>query len=180
MPIKITVPPSELWDEENEKFIRTPERVLTFEHSLVSLSKWEEKFEKPFLSNVKRTNEEAYAYIQMMCLDKNVPEEVFMSMSAENYNAIHDYMESKMTATWFSESKGKPNREVITAEIIYYWMFALKIPLKFETRHLNKLITQIKVINEKNQPAKKMSPRDLAERNHRLNEERRLAMQSRG
>lgn len=169
MPISITVPGVESWDDDKEEFVYSPETVLVLEHSLVSVSKWESVFEKPFLGPEKKTTEETYAYIHAMCLDENVPGELLFQLSSENIEKINAYIESKMTATTFSDLPGKVSREKITNEIIRHWMIAFQIPIEYETRHLNQLFTLIKVINEKNKPAKKMSRNELAQRNRELN-----------
>lgn len=173
MPISITVPGVESFDEDKQQFVYSEETVLVLEHSLVSLSKWESIFKKPFLGRDKKTAEETIAYIHAMCLDENVDGAVLLRLSQENIREINAYIEDPMTATTFGNTSGAPSREIITNEIIRHWMVAFQIPLDYETRHLNQLFTLIKVINEKNKPQKKMSPRALAERNRALNEARR-------
>lgn len=181
--LTITVPGVESFDDSAQEFVTTGDVVLALEHSLVSLSKWESKWEKPFLSETTKTTEETLGYISAMSLQGDVPEEVLGRLTNENIEAINAYIESKMTATWFNEAvkrDTRPNREIVTAEIIYYWMTVLNIPLDWENRHLNQLITLVKVINEKNAAAsgaeKKQPPTSaqLADR-RRLNEERRAA-----
>lgn len=173
MPLTITIPGVESFDEDKEQFVYTDETVLVLEHSLVSLSKWEAIFKKPFLGRDKKTSEETMAYIHAMCLDETIDGAILLRMSEENVTAINAYIEDPMTATTFGKTTGPPSREIITNEIIRHWMVAFQIPLDYETRHLNQLFTLIKVINEKNKPQKKMSARELAERNRALNEQRR-------
>ncbi len=173
MPITIKVPGVESFDETIERFVYSEEIVLVLEHSLVSLSKWESVFKKPFLGRDKKTSEETIAYIHAMCLDENVDGAILLRLSEENVKEINAYIEDPMTATTFGTSSGAPSREVITNEIIRQWMVAFQIPLEYENRHLNQLFTLIKVINEKNKPQKKMSAAQLAERNRTINEQRR-------
>ena len=180
MSLIIEIPGSELWDSEAERFINPKPRTLVLNHSLVSLSKWEARFEKPFLSNEKKSSDETLAYIQIMS-EEPVSLEDLKGLTAENVKAINEYIEAKHSATWFVEMPNAPkSREIITAEIIYYWMTALSIPLEMETWHLNRLFTQIKVINEKNKPKKKMSRASQIAEQRRLNAERLAASGSRG
>jgi len=183
--LTIHVPAIELFDSGKQEFINEDAVTLELEHSLVALSKWEAKWEKPFLGPKEKSTEETLDYIRAMTLTPNVPPEVYLRLSNENFKQINDYITSNMSATWFTDRAkgGSPMRnEIITAEIIYHWIIALTIPLEFETRHLNQLFTLIKVCNEKNNPDKKkqkMTRDDLAERN-KINAERKAKMQSAG
>lgn len=176
----ITVPGVELFDEVSKEFKTTTDFVLDIEHSLVSLSKWESKYEKPFLGREQKTNAEVIGYIQCMTLTPDVPSEVYRRLSSENLEAVNTYINAKMTATWFAEDKSKISREVITAEVIYYWIISANVPLECETWHLNRLFTLIRVISEKNAPKKKMSMNEIAARNHSINEQRRAQLGTRG
>lgn len=171
MPISITVPGVESFDEEKQQFVNTEETVLVLEHSLVSLSKWESIFHKPFLGKGEKTPEETIAYIHCMCLDENVPGEVLFRLTQDNVTEINAYIEDQMTATTFREMPGAPSREIITNELIRYWMITFNVPLEYENRHLNQLFTLIKVINIKNQPAKNGPKMSAADR-HALNKQR--------
>lgn len=178
--LTITVPSGEFWDSEANRFINTESFTLELTHSLISLSKWESRFEKPFLSNEKKTAEETYGYIQEMNSEK-VSMDMLKSLSAENMAEINKYIEAKHSATWFKDAPGGTrNREIITAEIIYYWMFSLQIPKETENWHLTRLFTLIKVINEKNQPKKKMGRAEQLAQQRKLNEQRLRDMQTTG
>ncbi|QFG09126.1 hypothetical protein PBI_SPORTO_18 [Arthrobacter phage Sporto] len=172
----LTIPGEEFFDDEKQRFFTVNDITLEMEHSLVSLSKWEEKWEKPFLSDDKKTEEQVLHYFMCMMVTPNVPPEIFLKFTTDHYKQINDYIDAKMSATWFAEKmdtpKGPKRKEIITAEIIYYWMDTMAIPMEWESRHLGRLFTLIKVHNEKNQPEKKVDKKALMERNRRLNEER--------
>lgn len=179
--LQITVPATEEWDEAKNEFIVTKETKLQLEHSLVSLSKWESKWCKPFLSKEDKTNEEILDYIKCMTITQNVDPEVYNCLTADNFKEIKDYISAPMTATWFSDNvKERGSSEQITSELIYYWMIALNIPVKFEKWHINRLLTLIKVCNIKNQPSKKMSRNEIMSRNAALNAARRKKLNTKG
>lgn len=174
--LKITIPSVDLYDEEREEFINSKEQSLQLEHSLVSISKWESKWKKPFLSKGEKTIEETIDYVRCMCTTQNIDPLTYKMLTNENLLQVRNYIEDEMTATTFSNDNKTINREIITAEIIYYWMIALNIPFECQKWHLNKLLTLINVCNIKNSPPKKMSKKDLARRNSSLNEARKQAM----
>lgn len=178
--LRITSP--ENWDEKKEEFVYTPPFTLQLEHSLISLAKWESKWCKPFLGKEAMSVEEVIDYVKCMTITQNVPDEVYNRLTKENFDEVAKYIDSPMTATWFSspEEKGKINKEQITAELIYYWMIALQIPFETQKWHLNRLLTLIRVCNIKNSPPKKMTNSEIVSRNKALNAARRKAMNSRG
>lgn len=179
--LQITVPGIELWDEEAQEFIYSKEQILQLEHSLISLSKWESKWCKPYLSKKDKTYEEVLDYIKCMTLTPNVKPEVYKCLTEENIDAIQKYIKAPMTATYISDNKnGGGSREPVTSELIYYWMISLNIPIEFQKWHLNRLITLIKVCNIKNAPPKKMGRRALMSRNAALNASRRKRLNTKG
>jgi len=172
--LSITVSGDDFYDEESQEFVSVGDTQLELEHSLVSLSKWESFREKPFLVKGEKTPEEISFYIECMCLTPNVPPEVFARLSRENLQEINEYLNAKMTATWFSETpKSRSNPEVITSELIYYWMIALNIPFECQHWHIERLFTLIKVANVKNSPKKKMPRASAAAERRRINQRNR-------
>lgn len=181
--LKITIPPLEIWDPIKEEFIiLKKEQVLSLEHSLVSISKWESRWCKPFLSSTDRTYEETIDYIKCMTLTQNVDSEVYDRLDQKSIQRINMYIQAPMTATkiYEEEHKGAPNREQLTSELIYYAMIANEIPFECQKWHLNRLLTLIRVCSIKNRPSKKMNQNDLRKRNAALNASRRKALHSRG
>jgi hypothetical protein len=177
--LQLTIATSEDFNEATNEFVASSFVVLELEHSLVSLSKWESKWEIPFLDSTQKTDEQVLDYIRMMCLSE-FPEHIVSKITEDHSKAINTYINAKMTATWTSERKSAPNREIITAELIYYWMITLGIPFECQDWHLNRLLTLIKVCNIKNGPKKKMSQSELAQRNRDLNAQRRAETGSKG
>lgn len=180
--LRIVVPlgPEE-WDEEKNEFVQPKTQTLQLEHSLVSISKWESKWCRPFISDKGMTTEESIDYIKCMTLTPNVNPEVYNHVTNENIDQVKAYIAAPMTATTISgDEKKKGKGETVTAELIYYWMIALQIPFECQKWHLNRLLTLIKVCNIKNQPPKKRSKRDIMSRNTALNAARRKQLNTRG
>ena len=180
--LRLTIPLSpEGWDEEKQEFVEPRTVTLLLEHSLISLSKWESKWCKPFLGKEEKTYEETIDYIKCMTTTQNVDPDAYNHLTQENVNQINEYISAPMTATTFrDEKKGRINNEIITSELVYYWMVALQIPFECQKWHLNRLLTLIKVCNIKNQPPKKMSKGDVMRRNAELNAARRKQLNSKG
>ena len=179
--LTITVPAIEMWDEAKEEFVNAKEQTLLLEHSLVSLSKWEQKWHKSFLFTKDITFEETISYIKCMTLNEDVDQDVYSRLTRKNIEDINDYIKDPMTATTFRNiDNGRKNGEIVTAELIYYWMISLGIPFECREWHLNQLITLIRVCSIKNSPNKKMSRRELMSQNAALNAARRQQLNSRG
>ena len=184
--LKLVIPAIDAFDDEQQLFVIMAEEVtLELEHSLVSLSKWEATWEKPFLSTDERTVEETLGYIQAMCLTPDVPSEVYQRLSGSHIDQVNAYIDAKMSATWFNEQPEKGNgpkrKEIITAEIIYYWMISFNIPFECQHWHLNRLFSLIKVCNQKNAPEKKQgSKRDMVAERNRINAERKAKYGTKG
>lgn len=176
--LQITIPAGEDFDEATSMFIPYKEQHLTLEHSLVSLSKWESKWEKPFL-DTEKTPEELYDYIRCMSINP-VDMQTIKHLSNENIIEVKNYIDAKMSATWFRETHQPGGRRIVTAEVIYYWMVALNIPFECQKWHLNRLLTLIRVCNEENKPKKNMSKAEIARQTRELNAARRKRLHTRG
>ena len=179
--LEINVPGVEFWDEVAEEFVVVKGCTLQLEHSLVSLSKWESKWCKAFLSKREKTPEETIDYVRCMTLTKNVDPRIYTVLTDSNIKQINDYIAAPMTATCFYDDKQSPGvkSETITSELIYYWMITLNIPVEFEKWHLNRLIALIKTCNVKNNP-KKMSKSEIMRRNRSLNASRKKQLHTKG
>lgn len=182
--LKLTVPGCEYYDARSNTFGHTKTTTLQLEHSLVSLSKWEEKWQTPFLGKDQKTMEQCIDYVRCMTITQNVDPLVYQCLTNENFETVNRYIEAPMTATWFSEKNNKKfSREIITAEIIYYWMISLNIPFECQKWHLNKLLTLVRVCNIKNTPPKKHSKgsnRAMLDQRTALNRARREKLHSTG
>ena len=181
--LTINIPKAHLYDEESETFFTSPGASLMLEHSLVSLSKWETIHGKPFLDGKTKTTEETQSYVSCMNLAPVEDDKVYKRLTDEDVKAISEYIDSKQTATWFKKDPfAKPSTEIITNEIIYYWMIAHNIPFETQYWHLNKLLTLVRVCNEKNKPAKrsKMGTRDMASTRSMLNSQRKAQLGTSG
>jgi hypothetical protein len=179
--LKLVTPSTDVYIEQTSTFTTIKGATLTLEHSLVSLSKWESKWCVPFLSTKEMTKEQTLDYIKCMTLTQNVDQSVYQTLSEENFSSIREYINATMTATKIVEKNSKPNREIITSEIIYYWMIALNIPLDpCQKWHLNRLLMLINVCSIKQQDPKKMRGKKLLRSNAALNAQRRAAMGSKG
>lgn len=179
--ITVTIEP-EQWDEKNERFIPPKETTLQLEHSLVSLSKWESKYHKPFLTSEK-TDVETLEYIKFMTLTQNIRPDIYNYLSRKNIKEIEEYINDPMTATTFREDNpNKKSRQIITNELIYSWMVGYQIPFECQSWHLNRLITLIRVCGAQNQPPKKgkTSQKDLASKYAAMNARNRAKYNSKG
>lgn len=180
--LRVVVPLSkEGWDEKRQEFVEPKTQVLQLEHSLVSLSKWESKWCKPFLSKGLQTTEEILDYIKFMTLTQNVNPDVYNHITQDIVDEITDYINAPMTATTINDEENKKGRgETVTAELIYYWMISLNIPFECQKWHLNRLLTLVRVCNVKNSPPKKRSKKELMRRNTAMNALRKQQLNTKG
>lgn len=179
--LTITIPANEVYNERTNEFIQVPGKTIQLEHSLISISKWESKWKIPFLDGKPKTHAQSIDYYRCMTITQNVDPMVYLGLTPELEKKINDYINDNRTATTFRKQGGKSrSREIITSELIYYWMVALEIPFECERWHLSRLLTLIEVTNIKNQPSKKMSKKDTMSQNRALNAARRAKTGSKG
>lgn len=183
--LEITVPEQELYDEEKEEFLTIPKQTLVLEHSLISISKWEAKWKKPYMDDKQpKTTEETLDYIRCMTVQpKKLDPIVYKGLTKENVDAITDYINDPMTATTISHYGPKKlgKKETITSELIYYWMVAQNVPTEYEMWHINRLMTLLEICAIKNDPnPKKMSRSAIGKQNRALNAARRAKYHTKG
>lgn len=179
--LEINVPGFESYDSEKQIFTSTKDTKLQLEHSLISISKWESRWNVPFLENKKKTNEQTISYIADMVITRNFNPDILSGLTVQNYKDINEYINRSMTATTLPEERKKGGTaETITSELIYYWMIALNIPWECQKWHLDRLLTLIRVCNIKNAPPKKMSRSEIGARNREINARRKAELGTKG
>lgn len=181
--LQITIPETELFDEARQEFIYVKKpMMLTLEHSLVSISKWESKWKKPYISEEEKTTEEVLDYIRCMTITQNVDPQVYYALTEENFKEITAYIEDPHTATTFNEigTPRKKSSEGITSELVYYWMCAYQIPFEAQKWHFNRLMTLIHIASIKNNSDKKMSRAEAMRSQREINAMRRARSGSKG
>ena len=179
--LQITVPASEYYDERTNTFHKIEEQTLSLEHSLVSLSKWEAKWHKPYMTKKEKSIEETIDYIRCMTVTPHVDPDIYTRLTNENLDQILKYIQNPMTATTINNTDPrKGSNKIVTSELIYYWMVAFNIPFECQKWHLNRLLTLIEICNIENQPAKKMGKGDILRNNAALNAARRKKLNTRG
>ncbi len=188
---ELKISAKEGWDASKNEFIQTKGTIICLEHSLVSLSKWEARFRKPYLSTEEKTREEILYYIKCMTITQNVDSKIYELLSEFDLQQINSYITDTATATWFNDRKQegaavtRQNKQVITSELIYYWMVSYRIPFECQKWHLNRLLTLIRICNIEEAKANakhggKMSKRDILSQNRSLNAARRQKFNTKG
>lgn len=171
--LKITIPEVILYDEDNNLFTTLNSYTLQLEHSLISVSKWESKWCKPFLSKTPMNRTETIDYIRCMNISQNANDIKYQFIPEESLNLIKDYIEAPMSATVLANDKEKVlNPGAITSELIYSWMVILTIPFECQKWHLNRLITFINLCQQNSKPKPKRKPGDILRSNAELNAKR--------
>lgn len=182
--ITLKIKGRELFDEKTQSFIQTEDTILELEHSLVSISKWEAKYKRPFISKEQKTREEILNYIKFMTITQNVDDAIYNCLDYKAYNAIQNYLEDTQTATWFTERpgarRGGSTGEQITSELVYYWMVAYRIPFETQYWNFNRLMTLIRICSVKQEAPKKRGRRDILNQQSALNAARRKRLGTKG
>lgn len=180
--LQITIPETELFDEARQEFIYVNKPVtLTLEHSLVSISKWEAKWKKPYISDEEKSTEEVIDYVRCMTITQNVDPDIYYALSMDDFQKIKEYIDDPHTATTITErEKTRKNGEGVTSELIYYWMCAYQIPFEAQKWHFNRLMTLIRIAGIKNNSEQKMSKDAAYKQQRELNAMRRAKHKTKG
>ena len=181
--LQLKISSSRWFDESREEFVIYPATSLKLEHSLISIQRWEAKWHKSFLNSKELSTEEIKDYVRCMSLDQNVDAAVYDRLTMKEIDQIKEYIANPMTATTFSNrNPSPPGRQIVTAELIYYWMTAYNIPFECAKWHINQLLTLIRVCGIKNSPNNKVkgSNRKMGEQRAALNKARRARTGSAG
>lgn len=183
--LQIDIPEREYFDDSKQEFIHCKKQTLFLEHSLISISKWESKWKKPFLETKDRTYEESVDYIKCMTLNSNVDPGTYYGLTQDIFKKVGQYINDEMTATWFNDrqrgnKQGVSKKQIVTSELVYYWMIVYEIPFECQKWHLNRLLTLIRICEVKNTPSKKMSKKNILSDNRVLNEARKKRLGTKG
>lgn len=178
--LTLHLPEKEFFNEQTSEIFTMKAKTLVLEHSLVSLSKWEQRWQKPFLAKGDKTRDETLSYIKCMTITQKVDPNIFTMYEEELREAVMEYIEKPMTATIINENDSKINNDIITSEIIYFWMIQFNIPFECQKWNLNRLLTLIRVCSLKLQKGKRMSRSEIVKRNRDLNSQRRKKLGTKG
>lgn len=178
--LKLIVGVPELYDDVRNEFIPFRAYEIQLEHSLLSLSKWESKWKKPFLSSQDKSMDEVLDYVKCMTMTQNIPNHVYNYITDSQYSDIIEYIHDEKTATKVVLPKTTGRKETVTSELIYYWMITYNIPWECQKWHLSRLTALINICNVKNSPPKKMSKQEIARRNADLNAMRKQSLGTKG
>ena len=180
----LEIQPFEYYDEKNQEFVEVKKATkLVLEHSLVSISKWEMKYKKAYLSDRPMNEEEVLYYIKCMTISQNIDDSVYLGLSKDDIIKIKNYIEDDMTAVKFPDGisgQRQARRETYTSELIYYLMTANNIPVEFQKWHLNRLLTLLKVCAVKNTPPKRRSKSQLTKDYAAINRANRAKFHTKG
>ncbi len=181
MPLTVTIPGKELFDQQSKTFITIPATTVTLEHSLLSISKWESKWKRSYFIKEPMTIDQSIDYIACMCLTKNIDPKIFRFMDKKTAQEISNYIADPMTATTIKHRDKKPSREIITSELVYYWMVNFGIPFDpCQKWHFNRLMTLIEIATIKEAGDQKMPRKEMLKQRALLNSQRKAKYNTHG
>lgn len=185
--LELVIKGEEAFNANDNTFTTIGDTVLHLEHSLLSVSKWEEKYCKPFLDDAEKTKDETQYYIECMILDKEYDKSILESLTSDNMRDINDYISSEHTATKIYDLRNHKNgrKQTITSELIYYWMIVRGIPIELESWNINRLLTLMRVYDIEQEKANggsgmKMPGNKAAQMQRLQNAKRKAHLHSRG
>lgn len=175
--LELYIPDSDFFDEETSEFITVKGGLFKFEHSLYSMSLWEAKYKKSFLELKQYTNDELTDYTIFMCQTRLDPLLVTTGVTRQ----VLEYIADSRTATRIQNGNTRQAKTtVLTSEVIYSMMVAYNVPFETQHWHLNRLMTLLQVISIRQSPQKKKSTQEVYEENHKLNEQRKQQLKTKG
>ena len=173
----------ETFNEDTQEFETIGGTSVDLEHSLYTVSKWEEIHKEPF-GQATVDIRFVMGYLECMCVTENIPSSYWACLTHQQLNDVMQYIQDPHTAHVFNRQQQKPSRRrTVTAELIYCWMITLNIPIEFEHWHFNRLMTLIEVCTKENAPKKPMTKAEKAaavKRQRELNAARRAKYNSKG
>lgn len=188
MPLPLRVDGRTAFDRNKEEFVYIPDQTLILEHCLLSIARWESKWKKSFITSFNGKNKqiplvEIFSYFQCMVMNDDFDENFIYCLTREQQEEIFKYMSSEQTATIIThEENTKPrSNEILTSELIYYYMSQVPLPFELcERWHFSRLMKTLEIAGIKSQPEKKMSSRAWGSKQAALNKIRRAKMGSLG
>lgn len=182
--LTIDIPEQDIFDESTSTFYKVKAQKLHFEHSLAAIAKWEAKWHTPFMDNKEKNMVQLVDYIRCMCVDTDVDPIVFKGLSRKHMVMVEEYIKDPMTASWIDDSKKKPkpktHAEVMTSELMYFYMSQAQIPYECQNWPLPRLVMLLRIAGEKMSTNNKMSKRDIMNQQASLNAIRRAKTGSKG
>ena len=171
--ISIEVPEMESFDPNSNSFIKIDKQIFTFQHSLKSISKWEAKYKKPFLSEfTKKTKIESLDYYLMMALDSTFDASF---LTGDITEILGNYVNEEFSATTIRSNNNNDSnsRRVMTSEVIYAYMANAQVPFECENWNISRLLKLLNVISELNTKQKPMSESEIIAYQKALNKKRK-------
>lgn len=168
----------QIGEDEERMFV-----PMKFEHSLFTISKWEEKWHISFFNDADKTEDQILDYIRCMVVDES--DLAYLDyLTPANVEEILDYIADPATATkvYSRNQNGVMRRKSTTSEVLYFQMFSRQIPMECQHWHINRLIALIQVWDVYNADPKsnKMSKKQTRDWYIQENARRRAQMHSKG